>query len=193
MSERTDRSMLGRRALVPAACLALCVGAGGCVYDDDRPPPRPAPRPLNIAEPPGLEVEHIVLSTDQFAVDSDGNGFADSFRVYVYLFPDETVYPKPVHRSGSMLFTLTDQDGKTLAEWVLGPGQLAEAQDPTLPLKGYSAKLSLLDAGSDRLNITQADLTCRFIPEGGQAVRARGLTTVTIGPTGRGLRTEMRG
>ena len=138
-------------------------------------------------EPEGLTIEHIVLSTDQFAVDSDGNGFADSFRVYVYLFPDESVYPKPVHRAGSMLFSLTDPDGKAIAEWVLGPEQLQHAIDPTLPLKGYSAKLNLLDAGSDKLTITQADLTCRFIPEGGQAVRARGLTTVVIGPTGRGL------
>lgn len=160
----------------------------GCVYDDDRPPPKPPPKPLKMDEPAGLTVEHIVLSTDQFAMDSDGNGYADSFRVYVYMFPDETVYPKPIHRPGSMLFSLSDADGKTLAEWVLGPADLEQSIDPTLPLRGYSAKLSLLDAGSDELDILQADLTCRFIPEGGQAVRARGLTTVSIGPTGRGLR-----
>ncbi|MCA9280720.1 MAG: hypothetical protein KDA30_01620 [Phycisphaerales bacterium] len=175
-----------------AGCLACAITLAfplmsGCVYDDDRPPPKPAPKPIKMDEPAGLTVEHIVLSTDQFAVDSDGNGFADSFRVYVYLFPDEKVYPKPIHQSGSMLFSLTDRDGKTLAEWVLGPEELEHSIDGTLPLKGYSTKLNLLDAGSDRLGITQADLTCRFIPEGGQAVRARGLTTVSIGPTGRGL------
>lgn len=178
------------RAARDSACVclpAVILSLGGCVYEDGQAPPKPRPTALHIDEPAGLDIQHIVLSTDQFAVDTDGNGYADTFRVYVYLFPDETVYPKPIHERGTLLFSLTDQDGKAVAEWALPPDELLGAEDPTLPLKGYSTKLNLLDAGSDQFDINQADLTCRFIPEGGQAVRARGFTTVVIGPTARSL------
>ncbi len=160
-------------------------GATGCVSDGPQPPPRPTPR--EIVQPADVQPERIVLSAEPFPVDTDENGFYDTFGATVFLFGDETRYPLPVHAPGRLELTLTDPSGTDIAVWALSQDQVnrARAKSPT-GLLGYALSLNINDVGSDRLPATRANLTCRFIPDEGPSVVSRGSASVRVGPAGVG-------
>jgi hypothetical protein len=167
---------------VIALSVMLC---GGCVTDGPAPEPRPQPRV--VREPPGLTPESIVLSAEPFPIDTDDNGFADTFRVSAFLFPDPRKHPLPIHADGTFIFTLTDENEQRVARWELGQTEVDRARVRPLVGPGHLFVLSLLDVTTDRISSLRGNLTCEFIPEGGakeDAIRARGTATLRIGPTG---------
>jgi hypothetical protein len=172
-----------RRARGAAAALLslACASAAGCVADGPQPPPRPEPR--EIAQPSGLRASRVVLSADPVATDTNGNGFADTFRVTVYLFPPADQHPLPIHQDGTMIFELTSPGGETIRRWELGPERVAAARFRPPVGPGHLFTLSLLDNGTDRLEVSSAVLRCRFVPTDapGEAIEVNGQATIRLG------------
>jgi len=180
--------VINRPRAVAALMIASVVSVAsvtGCVNDGPQPPPRPQPR--EITQPTNVQPQRIVLSAEPFPVDTDENGFYDTFGATVFLFGDETRYPLPVHAPGRLELILTDPDGRDIAVWALTQDQVnrARARSPT-GLNGYALSLNINDVASDRLPATRANLICRFIPEEGPSIVSRGSASVRVGPAGIG-------
>jgi len=171
--------------LAPSLMLALVPALVGCVADGPQPAPRPEPRV--IQEPPGLEPRTLVISAEPFPVDTDENGYVDTFRVSAFIFPDQRTHPVPTYADGTFVFEMTDEEGERIARWELGQDRVERARVRPLVGPGHVFTLSLLDVGSDRTPLMRGNLTCSFIPAGkteSEAVVARGAATLRIGPTG---------
>jgi len=153
----------------------------GCVADGPQPPPRAQPR--DISTPQGLRVHTVVLAADQYPVDTDNNGYVDTFGVNVFLFPRKDEFPLPIHAEGTLIFELLDREDRALVEWVFDSEQLRQARTRPLPGPSYQFQLSLLDHGSDRFRSMRVQLRCTFIPAVGEPVVANGRPSVNIGPT----------
>ncbi len=163
--------------LVAAALLPL----SGCVTEGG-PPPRQKPRV--IPEPSGLRADKIVLSATAFPEDVDDNGFADTFRVSVFLFPPENQHPLPIHAKGRFEFLLADQEGREIAYWDLGGDRVERAKVDLLTGPGYMFLLDINEVSSDRVGVTRGSLRCAFHPEVGPPIEVRGPASIRIGPTG---------
>ncbi|MBL0926120.1 MAG: hypothetical protein IBJ11_00515 [Phycisphaerales bacterium] len=146
----------------------------------DRPEPRRPP-----PQPEGVAVRKLVMSADPFPIDSDGNGFADTFNVSVYLFAEEREYPLPLYKDGAFEFVLTDERGQVIAEWTIDKDRADRSRVQTLPGPGYVFTLNLLDVADDKLSTRRGSLSCEFVPfPSGPTVRSRGQTTLMLGRTG---------
>lgn len=180
----TNRARFARGLALAGGLTLACTS--GCVNDGPQPPPRPQPR--EITQPANVQPQRIVLSAEPFPVDTDENGFYDTFGATVFLFGDETRYPLPVHAQGRLELMLTDPDGRDIAVWALTHDQVnrARARSPT-GLHGYALSLNINDVATDRLPATRANLTCRFIPEEGPSIVSRGSASVRVGPAGIGV------
>lgn len=164
--------------------VAALVLLAGCVADGPQPPERPTPR--TIEQPPGILPERIVLSVEPVSLDTDENGFYDSFSASVHLFGDETKYPVPFHADGTLTLTLSDSKSEIIAQWVLPPAQLSKARAAAATgLLGYILTLNINDVATDKVKARRGAITCRFDPAGGgPPAVSRGSATVRIGPTG---------
>lgn len=169
-----------RRSL-PLALAAACAITSACVSDGPQPPERQQPRTIEVPE--GLEVETVVLAADQYPVDSDNNGFVDTFSVNVFLFPRSDQFPLPIHVNGTFLFELLDRDESPIISWEYSPEEVRQARTRPLPGPSHQFQLNLLRVGTDQFRPTRTQLKCTFIPTDGQPVVANGRPTVNIGPT----------
>lgn len=173
----TDRpGFRAATALLLGAVVAL--GAAGCQREviassDGRPMP---PKPTQAPEaPPGIQPDRLLLVVSQSANDSDGNGYEDQFSVTAGLFA--RAHPTAFAAEGTFVFTLWKQGevhraGATaIAEWRFDSAAIPAIVKPWGA--GYDFRVSLLDAGSDRLPRTACDLRGRFEPaDGAVPVRA---------------------
>lgn len=157
-----------------AAVLIAMMLAPGCVSAEPRD--RPAPKQPQWARPSAL------LVSTSFPEDTDGNGYLDAIGVTVYVFDDQ--FPgASIQVPGAFSFSLTGPQGVTLARWDLTADQAAALVRSMPPGPGYVIRLSLLEQGTDRTDVRNAELHTVFTPTSGQAVRAKALT-VTIGRSG---------
>lgn len=169
------------RRLVVISLLALCA-IGGCVTEGPARPERRKPR--TIPEPPGLEARTLLLNATPFPVDADGDGFADTFTVSVFLFPPENRYPLPIFVEGTFEFTLLGEDDEVLAEWDFSGERVERAMVRPLTGPGYIFNLDINEVADDRIAQRNASLWCTFVPVEGDPVEVRGPTVVRIGRTG---------
>ena len=106
--------------------VALASGAG-CVTDDANAPSSTSETQA-LYEPSSLPVFRLLLNADQFTQDTDGNNFVDTIQVFVYLFPDPLERQVPIHVDGTFTFTLRDEDGKEVAQWIFSPRDVERAR-----------------------------------------------------------------
>lgn len=163
--------------LVGVVFLAGCVTEGGA-------PPRPKPR--EIREPPGLRPDTLLVNATPFPVDADGNGFADTLTVSVFLFPPANQHPIPIYADGTFDFTLRADSGELLAEWTLSGERVERAKVRPLTGPGYIFDLDINEVASDRIGTNNGALRCAWIGTDGERVEVRGPTIVRIGRTGAG-------
>jgi hypothetical protein len=128
----------------------------------------------------------MVLNVEASPIDSDGNGCPDLIRATVHLF--DTRYAPPIHEDGAIVFVLypsgaAGQAGtQPLREWRFAEERLAETRGRSRFGYCYRFQLSLLDEGTDAMEVSMADLACRFEPSDGRApARAGGVATIQIG------------
>ncbi len=169
----------GHMASVLATLLATLLAGltcGACVNDGQGPREQPRPLPK---QPATLVATRLVFSVGVFSTDADNNGRADTFDVSVYLFDENYQYAIAV--PGTLIFTLADKNGKTLARWTFEPERSAKLVKQLPPGWGYSIQLSLLDVGGDEFESQTAEFACEFVPSNGPAVRSRNRPAVQIG------------
>lgn len=171
---------MNRLALLLIAPMVLVLT--GCVTEG--PPVRRKPR--NIPEPAGLMPARILLNAGPFPEDADGNGYADTFSISVFLFPAEDRHPIPIHSTGMFVFMLSTEGGEPIAEWRLEGREEERARVTLLPGPGYIFELNINDVASDRLLFRTASLRCSFIPVDGDPIDVRGPANVRVGRTGAG-------
>lgn len=167
----------GSRWLARFAAGGLAVLAalpGGCVSDEPRD--RPPPKQPDWAKPTDLMV------SSGFPEDTDGNGYLDRINVVAYLF-DNQFANAPLRVPGTFTFMLQTSDGRTITQWNISAADSDAAARPMKAGPGYVFKLSLLDNGSDKIDIRNAELVSLFTPTGGKPVRSKALT-VTLGRIG---------
>ena len=166
--------------------LVALVALAGCVSDDGNTANTNAEIQA-LYEPSSLPVYRLLLNADQFTQDTDGNNFVDTIQVFVYLFPDPLERQVPIHVDGTCTFTLRDEDGREIAQWIFSPRDVERARIRTPPGPGHMFVLNIQEVGSDRLLANRGNLTCQFKPIDGEPVSSRGPTTVPIGPVGFGV------
>lgn len=168
----------------------VAVAPLGCVSEGPPLPPRPEPR--SIAQPQGMEATTLVLTADQVPADSDGNGYADTFRVIIYLFGDRRRHELPIHVDGSFVFELSNSEGDLLARWALDEEAARQGRFEAMVGPGYGFTLNILDVGSDRISDRLANLRCVFLPRSGDPIEVRGAATIRVGLLGSRPRTSSR-
>jgi hypothetical protein len=160
------------RLLLPVAALLLA----GC----SAAPHGSASRPPNDAEPGVL----AITATD--FIDTDGNKYRDTSTVVVYVFPESAEYHLPMRAQGSFEFFLEDPSGGVLTTWRFVEGQTIAARRDLAPGPGFVFDLSLLERGTDRFNIPEAELVSVFTPsDGGKPLRSRTQSPLLVGSVGR--------
>jgi len=203
---------LGRRAsgsiiAIASACLVL----QGCVPDGPQPPR--SPEPITIDKPPELPVERIGFAVDNAPLDTDGNGYFDTWMVTAFLFPPPERHPLAIFAEGDVGFALRDPEGNLLARWRFTPNDLNDNRLKQFVGETYRTPVSMLDPttriderlsegerttepvggdipaalrGTDRLRPGHATLFMTYFPpvEDEPPVRADRGVSVRVGPTG---------
>jgi hypothetical protein len=168
-----DRRLTGHRRAVLRGLAAAVLLLPACVTEhvtsDGRPmPPEPKRTP---PAPQSAAPNRMMLLVGRKAQDTDGNGYPDLVTVEIALFAQP--HPTSVEAPGRFVFTLYrlgaahDPEVPPLREWVIESDVAAKSRAQALYGTCYRFRLSLLDAGSDRLPTMQADLRGRFEPAGG--------------------------
>lgn len=172
---RTSRS--GRAAVAAAWCTAL---AGGCALPDAGtgvPAPDAAPRTRAAG---GDDPVQVFLSRGT-VTDSDGDGYADTIPVIVYLFPDAAASELPVWADGEFEFRLMGPDQRLIARWVFPPEQAEQSRRRLPPGPAYSFFLRL-GGDSDQIeDRTTLGLSAVFRPVEGRTVTSQGSAAVQLG------------
>ena len=141
-----------------AFVIALMLAMGGCVSDG--PPPRPAPRPMPV-QPVGSIPARMAFSVGN-AADTDNNGYLDTVQVVSFLYGE--THPISLEVAGTYEFRLSDSKGVLLRRWAFDQMQVEKALIQPLPGPAYAFKLCLLDAGTDQLAFSAAEMQCVFTP-----------------------------
>ena len=160
--------------LMCAGVLALC----GCATVPDEPPARAARAPaMSGATHEPRQLWLAVASP----TDANANGYADTFQVIVYLFPDREVSAIPVWAVGSFEFELTDPEGEPIDRWYFGVQASERARQRLAPGPGYSFFLRLA-GDSDVREPVVASLTGTFVSDRtGERLPGSGAASVRLG------------
>ncbi len=182
----------GHARPAPVLGLALVLGAAasvGCqeTWVTARPPALPPANPPRLRPPPGdARATAVVLNVDPSPVDTNGNGYADQLFATAHVF--DRRYPLPIREDGAFVFELypvgtAGRDGATpIHSWRIEGPALVVCQARSGVGACYQFRPSLLDGGTDRLLIADADLVCRFEPADGRApVYAGEVATLQVG------------
>lgn len=156
----------------------------GCVVQDARGRPvRSGQR--SVDQPEGIEARYVVLGVDT-ALDTNDDGWIDTIPARVWLFGSDPDYDLPLWLDGHFEFTLTGDEGETIASWTftreetesmrLILGQIGPGYGVLLRLDGQDRP----DAGTSRAGA----LSCVFVPAEGEPVRNDRPISVLIGATG---------
>lgn len=128
----------------------------------------------------------LLLNANPFPTDADGNGFADTLTVSVFLFPPENEFPIPIHADGVFGFTLRSEDDELLAEWSFEGEAVERAKVRPLTGPGYIFDLDINAVASDRIRVNNVALRAAWTGPEGKRVDVRGPTIVRVGRTGAG-------
>ena len=175
-------------------CLALAVGVAlafplGCQTSRTsmgyRHPLPPKPRKI-VPAPADARADALVLTLSTTPRDTNGNGYADLIDTTTYLF--DRRYDPSFHESGVFVFSLYETGGAAFAEaqpireWRFEPQQVALARSWTGFGLCYRFRLSLIDGGTDRLDIGMADMRCRFEPaDGRKPMDSSAVSSIQVG------------
>ncbi len=152
----------------------LLFSLGGCVNADERPTPQPTPD-----QPSGVIPDRLSLSAS-WPEDTDANGYADTTTVVVYVF-DTRYSAAPIAVPGTMTIRLINSAGATVREWNFTAQETEKSVRRFAAGPGYQLLPSLLDHGTDRVDLQEVDVMAIFTPIGGTPVRSRGAATIRIG------------
>ncbi len=164
-----------RRALTLGIAGILIVLSGCASSPESRSQTARAPR----AKPASVHAPQQLWLAVASPTDADGNGYADTFQVIVYLFPDREISAIPVWADGRFDFLLRSPEGKLIDRWVFGQESSEKARQRLAPGPGYSFFLRL-SGGLDVREPVVATLHASFTPvddsprlEGGGAASVR--------------------
>jgi len=129
-------------SLCAIAAILVSVLLAGCVTQGAPPAARTAAHPAATGQPAGFASSPLVGNQ---VLDSDGNGYPDTFDATVYLFADNYVYTIVV--PGTLSFTLADRTGKPISHWTFEKDKTARLAAQLPPGPGYALRLSLNDVG----------------------------------------------
>lgn len=179
-----DENITRKKWVVALAAVALLGGSGatltGCVADGPQPPTPTKPR--DLPAPRGLAADRLLLAVGDTPLDTDGDGYADTFEATVYLFSGRA--DLPFHAEGTFQFILVGAGGQQLATWVLPPERASTSRMKTIVGEGYLFRLDLNDAGGDRLDGARATLIAAFISSEPGASPVSASTSVRAGRVG---------
>ncbi len=176
MTNRGTRARAGWLRLCAAGlCLALLAS---CVESGNR-------RGSNSVRraPAGAEANTVALFASGAFEDTDGNGYGDANQVLAYVYADPMRYPIPIEIEGSFTFTLTAMSGHVLAEWKFDEEAAARSRGRLPAGPGYVFQLSLLQASTDKIEQSEAELRCEFRPHKGEPIRSRLSAPLIVGRT----------
>jgi len=160
---------------------AFSVAALGCVTEG--PPAKLPPATSIPAQPPGLNVNRVVITVAQVLEDRDRNGYYDTIPVTVYLF-DSPRYAYSIQVPGTFEFAVTDaENGKPLAKWTIPWETASKTQALVWTGTCFPFQLDLREVGTDHLDASEALVACTFTPTGGKAVECGSRLTVHVGLT----------
>ena len=145
------------------------------------------PQPRHAAQPAaGVKAERMAFMVGSKADDTNNNGYPDLIKVSVSLFSSQ--HPTAIEEDGSFIFSLYPQgqvgsaNARTIAQWRMNVEQQRRALAYALAGPCYLFQLSLLEVGSDHLNVDEADMVCRFEPAGGGTpISSDGVRTIQVG------------
>ena len=164
-----------RPALLLACLLVATPVIGGCQTPADN-----QGRSTQFQQPDDLVAGRLVMGNEPLE-DRDRNGYVDTFRIVVYVFGDETVYPLPMLVDATFQFRLVGEDGESLGVWAFPSRESRRAVFPTQPGPAYGFEISLNDQGTDRVPAQSAGLTCQITTDDGDRVSTREPLMLRIG------------
>ncbi len=166
-----------------AAWLTVCLAAGGCSLDGSTSSARSAPaRVAPRATPIGnsnAEPVQVFLSRGT-PTDSDGDGYADTIPVVVYLFPRAEESQTPVWADGEFEFRLLDSNQHLVARWIF-PADVVDGSRQQLPPGPAYSFFLRLGADADRMPRTNLELSGVFRGASGRTVTSQGSAAVPLG------------
>lgn len=163
------------KSLVSALSCTLCImimGVAGCVADDanERPP---------VGPPPTNPVPTRMFMAAQPTVDTNSNGYLDSFVATVYLFQNS--YQRSVRVKGTFTIEMVAKNNKQIRVWNLSEPNPNIAAISSGVGPGYVMRISLLsDNGTDVLSGQTAEVKVSFKDEHGNVIQAQS-TAALIG------------
>lgn len=177
------------RASVACALAALVLCAGACsekrmISSYYRPMP-PKPRPLPQV-PADATADALVLAVSAAPLDTNGNGYPDLIHASAHLF--DTRYAPAIPEEGEFVFQMFAPgeagrpDRAPIREWRIHEKEAEQALHQSAFGAVYRFRLSMLDEGTDVLDIPMADVVARFEPaDGGRPTYAGEVATIQIG------------
>lgn len=177
------------RSLCAIFIVLAGLSAAGCVTEtrpiENMPPMLDSGnrRGVRTTPPAGLEPEVLFLSAAT-PMDSDGNGFADTVPVVVYVFGNPERYELPIGVEGDFAFRMVTPEGDRIGQWVFAGEEADRARQAMPPGPGYVFGLRL-GPGRDVLDPTTALLSARFRrADGGGEIGSNGAAEIRLGPLG---------
>ncbi len=154
---------------------ALCMGCASGSGVEDRPThSRPV---MKSAKHKPRQLWLAVASP----TDANANGYADTFQVIIYLFPDREVSAIPVWAEGSFEFVLSTPEGEAIDRWSFTPEAAERARQRLAPGPGFSFFLRLA-GDQDVRDPVVANLSVTFIhAESGERLVADSAASVRLG------------
>lgn len=165
---RTIRRSSGADAIIPLAIGGALLG--GCVTVEDRP----QARPVEDAAP-----VQIFFARGN-PTDSDGDGYADTIPVTVYLYPDRRVSELPVWADGTFTLTLSTLDGRQIDQWVFPPDIVEQSRRTASPGRCFGFFLRL-GGDTDHMPPTTADIRVAFVGTDGRELPVAGPVSLQLG------------
>jgi len=163
-------------AIASIACLS------GCVADT---PPRPR-------QPQNIHPAKLIPAANGAFIDTDANRYRDTSTVVVYVMGNAPAYQLPIAVTGEFLLRLEDPKGRLVAEWKFDHKETAAAMRTLPPGPGFVFEMDIRKSpythGSDVIEQSEAELLVTFIPDEGDAIKARTSAVLLIGPVDRGTR-----
>ena len=135
---------------------------------------------------PASAVPGVLALTATDFIDTDSNKYRDTSTIVIYIFPESAQYKLPMKAAGTFEFVLEDRSAQPIARWSIGENRAGQARRQLPPGPGYVFELSLLEFGSDQVDLPEAELVATFIPDdGGRKLRARTQSPLLLGSVGR--------
>lgn len=174
-----NRSLSLLRLVAPVLLIGLVhlwvISMAGCVAVEGKRERR------QLASQPKDLQPVIVEAYPSVPIDSDRNGYVDTFDVTAYLFPDPIRHPAPLWIEGRFLFRMTGPDDVLLAEWELSEQETASARRVFTVGRGHWFRLNMLDVATDRIETKSAQISCTFMATNGLVLKMGRPTSIRLG------------